>query len=505
MIALLALFACDTSGQLELDDGSLVELDTGAIDELTDADMGLDWDDPDFRPQIDRSAPNGQPISIPLGSSNAYTVAKSELKGEGDNARLGISVRNAGDVNGDGLNDLVAGSLNNSNDGAAYMNKSKFWLGNLRADGSKGKWYGETGAASKAGEQVGAGGDIDGDGQDDWMIGARAWDDTVETWKVNAGAAYVVYGYHRGTNTLPASEWVIEGDLANEFTGAGVAIAGDLNSDGYDDMLVGANGSDINGTESGAVFVFYGPLTSNTSTGSADAAIGGESAGDEVGPRLFNAGDMDGDGVADFAVGVRGEDTNGVDSGAVYIITSTTLPSTLADADVILRGNQASSEIGSGLRAAGDLDGDGKDDLIVGALGHTQFGSAFVAYGGITSGKLAQLSTAKFYGQLAGDQFGSDVTAGDVDGDGDIDIIVAANRQGSGDRGAVYIFYGPSSGTVSATSADSKIVGVADGDKFGSSIDYVPDTTTTGYHTVAVGASSRGSNNKGAVYLFKVP
>jgi len=500
---ILMLAGCELTTNID-DQEAWVDLDTGLYDDL-DPDEGIAWDDPNHRPEVDRWAPDGVPITIPLGTSNAYNIADGEWKGEGDSAKLGISVRNAGDVNNDGLNDLIMGSLNapSTTDGAAYMNRAKFHTGSKRADASKGRWYGASG--EKAGEQVNGGGDMDADGEDDWIIGARAWDDPVDTWKVNSGAAYIVFDFHRGNNTLPASEYRIDGDAANQFFGAGMDILGDINGDGYDDIGVGATGADTNGTDSGAVYVWNGPVTMSTDASTADATIGGESAGDGVGTRIFGLGDVDGDGVDDFGVSNRDEDTNGTDAGAVYIITAATMPTDLGDADSIYRGNTASFEAGNSLKQAGDLDGDGKADFLAGALGHGgTLGGAYVVLGGTADGKLGAVATAKMYGQLAGDQFGSDVAAGDINDDDVADVLVASNRQGSTDRGAVYGFYGPLAGTVAAYSADVKIVGVAAGDKFGSSLDYVPNTTVDGKSTVAVGASSRSSNNKGAVYLFEV-
>ena len=506
-VLVLLLSGCETTSDVDAQQ-AWVDVDTGLYDDL-DPSEGIAWDDPNYRPEIDRWAPYGVPIDLPLGTSNAENVADAQWKGEGEDAKLGISVRNAGDVNGDGLNDMIMGSLNDSTgssiDGAAYMNRAKFDTAgsNKRADASKGRWYGSP--AEKAGEQVNGGGDMDADGLDDWIIGARSWDDSVDTWKVNSGAAYVVFGYHRGNNTLPASEYRIDGNAANQFFGAGMDIIGDVDGDGYDDLGIGATGADTNGTNSGAVHVFLGPVTAATDASAASASIGGESAGDAVGTRIFGLGDVDGDGADDFGVGNRAEDTNGTDAGAVYIITASTMPTDLGDADFIYRGNTASFEAGNSLKHAGDLDGDGKQDFVAGALGHGgTLGGAYVVPGDTASGKLGAVATAKVYGQLAGDQLGSDVAVGDINADDIDDLLVASNRQGSTDRGAFYGFYGPVTGTIAAYSADVKVVGVASSDKFGSSLDYIPNTTVDGKNTVVAGASSRGTNNKGAVYLSHV-
>lgn len=477
------------------------------VEPLSNADRGLDWDNPQYEPGVDRWAPNGTPISIPLGSTNAFSVQDATYKGESANDKLGISVVSAGDLNGDGLNDMLMGSLygsgTGSNDGAAYMNRAKYITGNARADASKGRFYGPS--TSRAGEALGAGGDVGGDSGDDWIMGGRNWDHPTDTWKVNAGAAYVVVDFTRGNVTLPATgTYRFNGTKAYEFAGSSVDL-GDVNGDGQADVMIGAYGADTNGSESGAVYLVYGPITADLDLGSADAEVGGEAAGDAAGSRVFGIGDYDGDGLDDWAVGLRGEDTNGTDAGAVYVITSSTAPTTLADADYILRGNTDGFEAGNAVHGTGDLDGDGNDDLLIGALGQTSLGAAYVISGGTASGKVGAVAQTKLTGQLSGDQFGSAVTSGDVSGDGTPDIIVAANRQGTTDRGAVYVFYGPTSGTLAATSADSKLVGVASNDHFGSAVAFSENSNQSGDGTLMVGASSRNSDNRGAVYLFQVP
>jgi hypothetical protein len=154
---------------------------------------------------------------------------------------------------------------------------------------------------------------------------------------------------------------------------------------------------------------------------------------------------------------------------------------------------------------AGDLDGDGLNDYLVGSLGHNDLGNAYVLQGSVTSGKMGEVAYARFVGQSTGDQFGSGVTSGDISGDGTEDVIVAANRQSSSDRGAVYVFYGPVTGTIASYDADSKLSGVGSNDRFGSWVDVAENTTVDGKNTLMVGASSRGTGNKGAVYLFQSP
>lgn len=497
------LSACANDGNVELD-----EFDTG---DFADVEYDLQWDDPEYKPWIDRNAPNGYPIDIPLGTSRADTIDHATWKGESDGDRYGISVANGGDMNGDGVNEILSGSLYKSGtgggDGAGYMQKGAISTGDSNVGGAKGRYYGIAG--SGAGEVMAGGGDLNADGNDDFLMGGRYYDDEVETWKVNNGIVHVVHGFTRGSNDMPSGgEAAIDGDKAYDYFGAGAAIVGDIDGDGNDDFVIGATGADDNGNGSGAAYLFYGPVTADTDSSNADATIGGEAAGDAAGARITGIGDWDADGFDDFALGVRWEDTSGTDAGSVYIVTSGTMPADLGDADVVLRGNLASSQAGTAVAGGGDMNADGYSDLVAGALGHGGSGAAYYLEGnGVTSGaKLGAEAEMKFSGQLSGDQFGSSIAVGDINGDSVADVLVGANRQSSNDRGAVYGFYGPFSGggTIQAFNADTKIVGVGSGDYFGSWVDYVPDADFAGRNMVAVGASKRGSGDKGAVYLFRV-
>lgn len=516
-MGLSALIGCNTTvdttnnGVDALDELDEIALsDTGSYDE---AEYDLTWDDPLFRPDIDRWAPNGYAIDIPLGTSNANDIDYAMYRGQSNGDKLGMSAVPTGDLDGDGFNDILMGSSYKSGtgggDGAAYMVGSSHSSGTQNVKtASSARFYGES--TSIAGEALGAGGDVDGDGTLDYVMGGRGYDDADEPWKVNSGVAYVVSGDTADRKLLPSGTMAeIRGAKAYDFVGAGVDIVGDIDGDGFADILVGATGADDNGSTSGAAYLFNGPVTADTTTASADATIGGESSGDSMGSRIRGIGDWDGDGFDDFAIGVRTEDTNGSNAGAVYVITSSTMPSTLADADIIMRGKQADSNLGNAISEAGDIDNDGVDDLLIGALGHGGKGAAYMVLGNSVQGTEAHIgeqSAQTFMAQLAGDQFGSSIAAGDVNADATTDILVGSNRQGSSDKGAVYGFYGPFTGgsAISATSADFKINGGSNGDYFGSALDYASNIDATQRNFVVVGASARGSSDYGAVYLFRV-
>jgi hypothetical protein len=315
-------------------------------------------------------------------------------------------------VNGDGIDDLIVGAPTGddggSNAGEAYViygvagtTRGTVDLTGLAA--SDGFIIQGDAAIDQAGQSVSSAGDVNGDGIDDLIVGAIGGDDGGS----NAGEAYVIYGVAgttRGTvdlTGLAASDgFIIQGDEAIDQAGYSVSSAGDVNGDGFDDLIVGAPNGDDGGSSAGEAYVIYGMAgTSRTTvdlTGLAASdgfVIQGDVAGDQAGRSVSSAGDVNGDGIDDLIVGAPVGDDGGTAAGEAYVIfgragaTRGTLDlSTLSPLDgFIIQGDAADDRAGFSVSSAGDVNGDGIDDLVVGAHfgddGGSNAGEAYVIYG----------------------------------------------------------------------------------------------------------------------------
>jgi hypothetical protein len=232
------------------------------------------------------------------------------------------------------------------------------------------------------------------------------------------------------------------GEGPGDVAGTSVA-AGDFNNDGNDDLVIGALGEG----SSGAVYLVYGPVSGTSSLAAADSKLTGEAAGDQAGERVA-AGDLNGDGSDDLIIGVPDESSAASLAGAVYVVLAPVPTGSLSTADAKLTGGAAGDLAGNSV-AAGDLDGDGTDDLLIGATDErtagSQAGAAYVAYGPVSGTSSLAAADAKLIGEAAGDIAAGSLAAGDVNGDGVSDLIVGARLQDGGgtNAGAAYVVYGP--------------------------------------------------------------
>jgi hypothetical protein len=396
------------------------------------------------------------------------TEADLTIQGAAANDRSGFSVSGAGDVNGDGIDDLIIGAhYAYGLSGASYVvfgaDEGFPATIDLASDADL-IIQGVAGAYERSGHSVSGAGDVNGDGIDDLIIGALRAD---PNGRENAGVSYVVFGSDQG---LPATidlatdaDLVIQG-AAYDLSGASVSGAGDVDGDGVDDLLIGAPGA---ASGAGASYVVFGtdqgfPATIDLAS-DADVTIQGVAPGDSSGGSVRGAGDVNGDGLDDLLIGAEGVDPNGrYDAGASYVVFGAVdLSGTIdlaTDADLIIEGAATGDHSGHSVSGAGDVDGDGIDDLITGAWsadpnGRENAGASYVVFGAVDLSGTIDLATDAdlvIQGAAADDRSGYSVSgAGDVNGDGLDDLLIGAegvDPNGRYDAGASYVVFGTDQG-----------------------------------------------------------
>lgn len=365
-----------------------------------------------------------------LGSANGLAdspawIAESDQAG----ARFGWSVSTAGDVNGDGYSDVIVGApfdYNAQDEGRAYV-----YLGAASGLADSPAWVAEIDQAGACfGFSVGTAGDVNGDGYSDVIVGAETYSGTYPL----SGQAYVYLGSASGLASSPA--WAVDSDQFVVFFGHAVGTAGDVNGDGYDDVVVGAYGGGYDG--SGQAYVYLGSAT-GLATSPAWVAEG-DQADALLGWSAGTAGDVNGDGYDDVIVGAPTSGDNLEGRVYVYLGSATGLA---ANPAWIVEGNQDWAEFGVSLGTAGDVNDDGYGDVIVAGYdrdgGWTyECGRAYV-YLGSADGLAWYPSWLSECGRFSGGFDGSLGTAGDVNGDGYSDVIVGAPGAGTGGRAYVYL------------------------------------------------------------------
>lgn len=438
----------------------------------------------------------GAPPGLTGGS---LTFSNASFAGENLYDEAGRSIASAGDVNGDGYDDLLIGAPEyNSRQGRAYLYLGGIegWRINDNLGNADAIYTGEA-TQDQAGFSVSGAGDVNNDGYDDMLISSPG-----------ISRVYLVLGSASPAGaSLGTADAMYDGENSGSYGCASVAGAGDVNGDGHDDILIGDYAYNSN---QGRSYIILGSASpSDTALGSADAIYTGEAAGDSAGFSVAGVGDVDGDYFADFLIGAQGFNSN---QGRAYLIlgSGSLFSTNLASADAIYTGESTSDYAGNSVAGAGDVNGDGLADLIIGAYGNDDGGSAagraYLVLGNANLGNIALSDADAIYtGESANNYAGNSVAgAGDVNGDGYSDLLIGANGYNS-DAGGAYLILGSASPISSSLSvAEARYTGENDYDYAGLPVAAAGDVNGDGLSDLLIGATQYqgGSTRIGKVYLI---
>jgi hypothetical protein len=419
------------------------------------------------------------------------TTADVIITGETTSNYFG-SALTAGDMNGDGRTDLIVGANGYStNTGKVYLYETRgnfAWQiqrqsqpgsGPLRVGtnttGQELKITGEAGSGFGASMTTG---DLNNDGKADLIVGAT-------TYATNTGRVYVFYSDGTLATGATNADVVITGEGANGYFGG--SITGDFNADGRTDLVVSASSY---GSGSGRLYVFYNDGAFPASATSADVIIAGETNS------LFGVslvpGDFNADGTTDLAVG--GDYYSANYTGRVYVFYNDgSFPTAAGSADVIITGESTLTQFGSGL-TTGDLNADGKTDLVVGAW---YLGKVYIFYGGSIVTENASGADVIIVGTR---YFGWSLVAGDFNADGRTDLAVSDTEAAGSAAGKVRLFYNDGSIPTTTGTADVTITEASSSQLFGSSL-LAGDFNTDGRTDLVVSAYGYSSYT-GRAFVF---
>ncbi len=449
---------------------------------------------------------SGEDLACPQLGEFTASDATARLHGEASDDHAAW-VASAGDVDDDGFDDILVGAMGNDHTdtraGAAYLVSGPV-TGDLDLATATARFYGEH-QYNYAGSAVSGAGDLNGDGFDDVLIGVYGYHDTGTYF---SGATFVLSGPVTGELGPASADAALFGEEDSEQLGLVLARAGDVNDDGFDDILLGAYRNDQRGQDAGATYLVLGPVSGEMGVLSADTRYLGENAHDWSGHSVAGAGDVDGDGLDDLLIGAPANDENGSLSGAAYVVPGSLSGDVdLGAADGRLFGDAREVEAGYAVAGVGDTNGDGYADVLVGAPYRDDVddhhGAAHLVLGPVIGDHVLDSADATLVGEAEREEAGYAVAgAGDVDGNGVSDLLVGAHQgAAAGYRsGAAYLVLAPVRGTIGLDLADARIVGDTGGDELGKSVAGGGDVDGDSLADILIGADN--NDEAGTCYLF---